>query len=57
MEQLSPVAATIAPVLLSLGAITTEAHASRARALQQQNPPHWEACTPQLEKALAATKT
>ena len=57
MEQLSPGTATIAPVLMSLGAITTEAHTSRARALQQQKPLHWEACTPQLEKARAATKT
>ena len=31
------------PQLLSLCATTTEAHAPRARALQQEKPPQWEA--------------
>ena len=55
------------PQLLSPSATTTEAHAPRARALQQEKPPQWEARaprwrvaprSPQLEKSpRAATKT
>ena len=37
------------PQLLSLRAATTEAHAPRARAPQQEKPPQWEAHTPQWE--------
>ena len=40
-----------APQLLSLPATTTEACAPRARALQQEKPPHWEARAPQQRVA------
>ena len=36
---------------LSLRATTTEARAPKACAPQQEKPPQWEACSPQLEKA------
>ena len=35
----------------SLRATTTEAHAPKAHALQQEKPVQWEAHAPQLEKA------
>ena len=35
---------------------TTEAHVPRAHALQQEKPPQWEACTPQLENSLYLTQ-
>ena len=35
------------PQLLSLCATTSESHAPRARAPQQEKPPQWEACAPQ----------
>ena len=41
------------PQLLSLRATTSEAHASRARAPQQEKPPQWEACAPQWRVAPA----
>ena len=52
---------TTEPVLYSPWATTTEAHAPRARAPQQEKPPQWEArapqqsisCSLQLEKAYA----
>ena len=42
-----------APQLLSPRAATTEAHAPRARAPQQEKPPQWEACAPQQRVAPA----
>ena len=39
--------------LLSPQATTTEAHVPRARAPQQEKPPQWEACAPQLRVAPA----
>ena len=52
-EQLSPSDTTTDPVLQSLGATTTEAHA-----LQQEKSLKWETCTPQLEQPpLTATQT
>ena len=48
------------------GAAATEAHGPRAHAQQEERPPQWQACTPQLErsprslqadKACAAMKT
>ena len=39
------------PQLLSLRATTTEAHAPRTRALQQEKPPQWEALAPQQRVA------
>ena len=60
MEQLSQCATTTEPVLfarepqlLSPCATTTEAHASIARALQQEKPPQWEARAPQQRVAPA----
>ena len=45
------------PQLLSLCATTTETHAPRDCALQQEKPLQWEACTPQRRVApLAATR-
>ena len=41
------------PQLLSLRATTTEARMPRARALQQQKPPQWEAHAPQQRVAPA----
>ena len=41
------------PQLLSPRAATTEAHAPRARAPQQEKPPQWEARAPQQRVALA----
>ena len=41
------------PQLLSLCATTTEARMPRARALQQEKPPQWEACAPQWRVAPA----
>ena len=41
------------PQLLSPCATTTEAHAPRARALQQEKPPQWEALAPQRRVAPA----
>ena len=41
------------PQLLSPCATTTEAHAPRAHALQQEKPPQWEACAPQRRVAPA----
>ena len=41
------------PQLLSPRATTTEAHMPRARALQQEKPPQWEAHTPQWSVAPA----
>ena len=37
----------------SLQATTTENHMPRARALQQEKPPQWEACAPQQREAPA----
>ena len=37
--------------LLSLGAATTEAHTPGARAPQQEKPPQWDVCKPQLESS------
>ena len=55
-----PVCQTIEPVfkspqtkLLSLHATTTEARTLRARALQQEKPPQWEAHT--LQQRIAPT--
>ena len=47
------------PQLLSLHATTTEACMPRARALQQEKPPQWEACTPpwRVAPALLITST
>ena len=42
-----------APQLLSPRATTTEAHAPRARAPQQEKPPQWEARAPQQRIAPA----
>ena len=39
------------PQLMSSRATTTEACTPRARALQQENPPQWEACAPQWRVA------
>ena len=60
-EQLSPCTTTTEPAhprarvsqLLSLRAATTEAHAPRARAPQQEKPPQWEARAPQQRVAPA----
>ena len=41
------------PQLLSLRATTIEAHVPRARALQQEKPPQWEARTQQQRVAPA----
>ena len=41
------------PQLLSPRATTTEAHAPRARAPQQEKPPQWEACALQWRVAPA----
>ena len=41
------------PQLPSLCATATEAHAPRARALQQEKPPQWEARAPQQRAAPA----
>ena len=58
--QLSPCATSTEPVLWSLRATTSEAHAPRSHALQQEKPPQWEALSlqprvapwsPQLEEA------
>ena len=45
------------PQLLSPHAATTEAHAPRVRALQQEKPPQREAGALQLEKARAPQRT
>ena len=45
------------PQLLSPRATTTEAHMPRARALQQKQPPQWEACALQrIVAPLSATR-
>ncbi|KAM9079980.1 asparaginyl-tRNA synthetase isoform 2-T2 [Megaptera novaeangliae] len=52
-EQLSPCDTTTEPVLYSLCATTTEAHAPRAHAAQREKPPQREACAPQQGVTLA----
>ena len=37
------------PQLISNCAAANDAHTSRAFALQQEKPPQWEACAPELE--------
>ena len=49
----SPCATTTEPALYSPRATTTEAHAPRACALQQEKPPQWEARAPQRRAACA----
>ena len=51
-----PCATTTEPVLYSLWATTTEAHAPRARAPQQEKPPQWEARAPQRRPNTAKNK-
>ena len=49
--QLGPCTTITEPALQSPWTTTTEAHLPTACAPQQEKPPQWEACTPQLEKA------
>ena len=44
------------PQLLSPHDTTTEAHTPRARTLQQEKPPQWEACSPQRRPNAAKNK-
>ena len=56
-KQISPCPTTIEAVLQSLKATATEACMPGAYAPQQEEPPQWEACVPNLEwPQLAATR-
>ena len=51
MEQLSPWATTIEPMVESSHAVHAEAHSPKAHAQQQEKSQQWEACTLQWRVA------